>query len=78
MALTKLAIVQPGERTNPAGRPVPDKLLLAIPDEEFRRIRSRLQFIDLPHHIPYARYSQAFCRVDDTDVDSDGDTHIDC
>jgi CRP-like cAMP-binding protein len=50
MALTKLAIVQPGERTNPAGKPVRNKLLLAIPDEEFRRIRSRLQFVELPHH----------------------------
>ncbi len=50
MALNKLAIVQPGERTNPAGKPVRNKLLLAIPDEEFRRIRSRLQFVDLPHH----------------------------
>jgi CRP-like cAMP-binding protein len=50
MALTKLAIVQPGERTSPAGKPVRNKLLLAIPDEEFRRIRSRLQFVELPHH----------------------------
>ena len=50
MALTKLAIVQPGERTSPAGKPVRNKLLLAIPDEEFRKIRSRLQFIELPHH----------------------------
>ena len=50
MALTKLAIVQSGERTNPTGKPVRNKLLLAIPDEEFRRIRSRLQFIELPHH----------------------------
>jgi CRP-like cAMP-binding protein len=51
MALTKLAIVQPGERTNPAGKPVRNKLLLAIPDQEFRKIRSRLQFIELPHHL---------------------------
>ena len=51
MALSKLAIVQPGERTNPAGKPVRNKLLLAIPDEEFRKIRSRLQFVDLPHHL---------------------------
>ena len=51
MALTKLAIVQPGERTSPAGKPVRNKLLLAIPDEEFRKIRSRLQFIELPHHL---------------------------
>ncbi len=51
MALSKLAIVQPGERTNPAGKPVRNKLLLAIPDQEFRKIRSRLQFVDLPHHL---------------------------
>jgi len=51
MALTKLAIVQPGERTNPQGKPVRNKLLLAIPDQEFRKIRSRLQFVDLPHHL---------------------------
>jgi CRP-like cAMP-binding protein len=51
MALTKLAIVQPGERTNPAGKPVRNKLLLAVPDQEFRKIRSRLQFIELPHHL---------------------------
>jgi CRP-like cAMP-binding protein len=51
MALTKLASVQPGERTNPAGKPVRNKLLLAIPDEEFRKMRSRLQFIELPHHL---------------------------
>jgi CRP-like cAMP-binding protein len=51
MALTKLAIVQPGERTNPAGKPVRNKLLLALPDQEFRKIRSRLQFIELPHHL---------------------------
>jgi CRP-like cAMP-binding protein len=50
MALTKLAIVQPGERTSPAGKPVRNRLLLAIPDEEFRKVRARLQFIDLPHH----------------------------
>src|ERR1700757_3274369 len=51
MALTKLAIVQPGERTNPAGKPVRNKLLLAVPDQEFRKIRSRLQFIELSHHL---------------------------
>jgi CRP-like cAMP-binding protein len=51
MALTKLAIVQPGERTNPAGKPVRNRLLLAIPDGEFRKIRPRLQFVDLPHHL---------------------------
>ncbi len=50
MALTKVVIAQPGERTNPDGKPVRNKLLLAVPDEEFRSIRSHLQFVNLPHH----------------------------
>ena len=50
MALTKVVIAQPGERTNRDGKPVRNKLLLAVPDEEFRSIRSHLQFVDLPHH----------------------------
>ena len=50
MALTKVVIAQPGERTNPAGKAVRNKLLLAVPDEEFRSIRSHLQFVNLPHH----------------------------
>lgn len=51
MALTKLQIAQPGERTNPAGKPVRNKLLLAVPDEEFRSIRPHLQFVNFPHHL---------------------------
>jgi CRP-like cAMP-binding protein len=50
MALSKVLIAQPGERTNSAGKPVRNKLLLAIPDDEFRSVRSHLQFVDLPHH----------------------------
>jgi hypothetical protein len=50
MALTKVVIAQPGERTNSAGKPVSNKLLLAIPDQEFRSIRPHLQFVNLPHH----------------------------
>jgi hypothetical protein len=50
MALTKAVIAQPGERTNPVGKPVRNKLLLAVPEEEFRSIRSHLQFVDLTHH----------------------------
>jgi CRP-like cAMP-binding protein len=50
MVLTKVVIAQPGERTNPEGKAVRNKLLLAVKDEEFRSIRSHLQFVDLPHH----------------------------
>jgi len=42
---------RPGERTNPAGKPIRNKLLLAVPDSEFRAIRFHLQHVDLPHHL---------------------------
>jgi CRP-like cAMP-binding protein len=44
-------MVQPGERTNPAGKPVRNKVLLAASDEEFRIIRPHLEFVNLPHHL---------------------------
>jgi CRP-like cAMP-binding protein len=43
-------IAQPGERTNAAGKPVSNKLLLSIPDNEYRAIRPHLEFLSLPHH----------------------------
>jgi CRP-like cAMP-binding protein len=49
MTITKLA--RPGERTNPAGKPVRNGLLLAVPDAEFSSIRHHLQFVDLPQHL---------------------------
>lgn len=39
-----------GERTNAAGKPVGNKLLLAISDEEYRAIRPHLDYLELPHH----------------------------
>jgi CRP-like cAMP-binding protein len=50
MAITKLQAVQAGERTNPGGKPIRNKLLLALPDAEFRLIRPDLQFVVLSHH----------------------------
>ena len=44
-------MLRPGERTNPEGKPIRNKPLLAIPDQEFRSIRPYLQFINLPHHL---------------------------
>ena len=49
MTITKLA--HPGERTNPIGKPVRNRLLLAVSDVEFSSIRPHLQFVDLPHHL---------------------------
>jgi CRP-like cAMP-binding protein len=51
MAIARLQSVRPGERTNPEGKPIRNKLLLAAPDEEFRSIRPHLQFVNLPHHL---------------------------
>ncbi|HXA78045.1 MAG TPA: Crp/Fnr family transcriptional regulator [Candidatus Acidoferrales bacterium] len=51
MAIVKLQVVQAGERTNPDGKPIRNKLLLAASDEEFQLIRPYLEFINLPHHL---------------------------
>lgn len=42
--------VQVGERTNPAGKPVGNKILLSVSDAEYRRIRPHLEFVDLEDH----------------------------
>ena len=44
--------VQSGERTNSEGKPVSNKILLAIPDSEFLAVRGHLKFAELPpHHV---------------------------
>jgi CRP-like cAMP-binding protein len=45
-----LRVVQPGERTNPQGKPVSNRILLSLPDAEYRSIRKGLEYIPLPHH----------------------------
>ncbi len=40
-----------GERTNGEGKPVSNAILLAIPDEEFLSIRTKLQFVELPQRL---------------------------
>jgi CRP-like cAMP-binding protein len=42
--------VQSGERTNTDGKPVGNKILLAIPDSEYLSVRANLEFVELPHH----------------------------
>jgi CRP-like cAMP-binding protein len=51
MAIASSEAVLPGERTNPQGKPVRNKLLLAVPDREFRSIRPYLYFVNLTHHL---------------------------
>jgi len=51
MPIVKLQAAQPGERTSPGGKPVRNKLLLALGDEEFHSLRPHLEFVNLPHHM---------------------------
>jgi hypothetical protein len=43
--------VQSGERTSEAGKPVRNKILLSIPTQEFRAIRSSLEYCSFPSHL---------------------------
>ncbi len=44
-------VTQSGERTNADGKPVKNKVLLAMPDNEYKLMRADLKFVDLPHHL---------------------------
>lgn len=50
MARKDFQIALQGERTNAAGKPVSNKLLLSIPDSEYNAIRPHLEFLNLLHH----------------------------
>lgn len=43
--------LQSGERTNAAGKPVSNKILLSIPNAEYRAIRPFLEQLTLPSHL---------------------------
>jgi len=43
--------VRPGERTAPGGKPVLNRVLLKLPDEEFQFVRPHLEFMEMPHHL---------------------------
>jgi len=43
--------VQAGERTNAAGKPVSNKILLSISDSEYNSIRPHLEYLRLPNHL---------------------------
>jgi CRP-like cAMP-binding protein len=44
-------VVRAGERTNAEGKPVSNKVLLCMPDNEYRLMRPYLKYIDLPSHL---------------------------
>ena len=41
---------QAGERTSVVGKPVSNKILLSVPDDEYRTIRPGLEYLKLPSH----------------------------
>jgi CRP-like cAMP-binding protein len=51
VARKDLQIVQSGERTNAAGKPVSNKILLSIPDSEYNSLRPHLEYVPLPNHL---------------------------
>jgi CRP-like cAMP-binding protein len=51
MALANIGMIRPGERTNAQRKPVGNKILLSVPDDEFHAIRPHLEFLRLPHHL---------------------------
>jgi CRP-like cAMP-binding protein len=46
-----LQVVQSGERTNTAGKPVSNVILLAISDSEYSSLRPHLEYVNLPNHL---------------------------
>jgi CRP-like cAMP-binding protein len=51
MSAKNLRAAQVNDRTNGDGKPVRNKILLAVPDDEFRLMRPDLKYVDLPHHL---------------------------
>jgi hypothetical protein len=49
MAIKSLTL-QAGERTSVVGKPVSNKILLSVPDDEYRAIRPGLEYLHLPSH----------------------------
>jgi len=47
-----------GERTNSTGKVVKNRILLGIPDYEYRNVRPYLEFLELPHHFCLHRPGQ--------------------
>jgi CRP-like cAMP-binding protein len=51
MSAKSLRAVQANDRTNGDGKSVRNKVLLAVPDEEYRLMRPDLRYVELPHHL---------------------------
>ena len=49
-----------GERTNEAGKPASNKILLSIPNDEYHAIRPYLEYLALPNHLILHEPSEKF------------------
>jgi CRP-like cAMP-binding protein len=51
VARKNLQVVQSGERTNAAGKPVSNIILLSISDSDYSSLRPHLEYVSLPNHL---------------------------
>lgn len=51
MARKDFQVVQSGERTNAAGKPVGNRILLSISDRDYGALRPHLEYVTLPNHL---------------------------
>ena len=52
-------VIRAGERTNVDGKPVSNKVLLAMPDNEYQLMRPDLAYVDLPDRLSLHEATQA-------------------
>ena len=46
-----LQVLKSGERTNAAGKPVSNIILLSTSDSDYRSLRPHLEYVNLPNHL---------------------------
>jgi CRP-like cAMP-binding protein len=51
MTRKNLQVAQSGERTNAAGKPVSNIILLSISDSDYKLLRPHLEYVSLPNHL---------------------------
>ena len=51
MQSKNLQVLQAGERTNAAGKPVSNIILLSIVDSDYNSLRPHLEYLQLPNHL---------------------------
>lgn len=51
MTSKNIQVLNAGERTNPAGKPVSNIILLSIVDDDYEALRPDLEYVELPNHL---------------------------